>query len=922
MELYDIIGIVEIIKAKLKIDMKEIVKYNYDEVLPDNLQQLWVSNIALIHRAREIKLQRSFVPNNAFNPEALEIIVFCDAAQVMCGVIAYCRMLLQDGSYELRFITARSKSVSHTIPRNELEACVLAAETLFCLMKALGSRCVKYWILTDSEIALCWISNESKPLKQFVFNRVQHIRFLIDINYVLHVPGNLNPSDVLTKGKNVPIEEMQPGGLWQNGPDWARSDEEFWPVRSYNQLWGNLTEDQNASYEKEFLPVQGIVEDSISKNFHCCFSDLKDCHCHMDEKCCVCLKHEVKSCTDQILDKVSFMEPSESTSSLSQVISQVTAFLSVGLSKDDVCPHFETVQIHQDLPSGSANLSAFKKKNEGNNMALEPKHPFIVEPVTRGFKLSFLALSYIMRFVSKLKHRLHLKHREISEVCHVCKLQFLPGDTPFLLGINTSSQLLGREGVFLSQYDCFLAWKTICRIATLEVKEVLTKSQRANYEESEEGILYYGGRLSQLHEIKNTFYEKFQFVRPVALVTSQLTYAVVMHMHWLHNHPGVELLLQMVLQVIYVEKLRTLVKFIRKSCPRCRYLLKKTIKVEVSNQHQLAYSSAPPFYSAQIDVACGFLAHDVRQRVTKAAYILVIVCNLTSAVSLTVLEDLPTDQVMFGLERHAARHGWPVFLLPDKQSSFVKLEDLRISFRDLQGKLFQSQKIVLDFCTPNNHAEHGRVESRVKIVKSIFEKVAELGKKHSYIEWETVVQRTAASMNSLPIARSGDSRNPNDLEDFGLITPYHFLLGFNPNRILDTSVSVINSRCKMLEVVQNTQDYLHEVLLNHIHRFIPYHNHQFRDKIPDPGDIVLFIHVDSSRARNRDWKFGRIVENYVDGNPGKVRIIYRNANETTFHETTRNLKDVCLISTLDEISFNTEEHRLAMEHQKKYLYMK
>ena len=83
MELYDIIGIVEIIKAKLKIDMKEIVKYNYDEVLPDNLQQLWVSNIGLIHRAREIKLQRSFVPNNAVNPVALEIIVFCDAAQVM-----------------------------------------------------------------------------------------------------------------------------------------------------------------------------------------------------------------------------------------------------------------------------------------------------------------------------------------------------------------------------------------------------------------------------------------------------------------------------------------------------------------------------------------------------------------------------------------------------------------------------------------------------------------------------------------------------------------------------------------------------------------------------------------------------------------------------------------------------------------------
>ena len=60
------------------------------------------------------------------------------------------------------------------------------------------------------------------------------------------------------------------------------------------------------------------------------------------------------------------------------------------------------------------------------------------------------------------------------------------------------------------------------------------------------------------------------------------------------------------------------------------------------------------------------------------------------------------------------------------------------------------------------------MEAIVKIVKSIFDKVAEVGKKRSYIEWETVAQCTAASMNSLPIARNEDSRNPKDMEDFGL----------------------------------------------------------------------------------------------------------------------------------------------------------
>ena len=47
----------------------------------------------------------------------------------------------------------------------------------------------------------------------------------------------------------------------------------------------------------------------------------------------------------------------------------------------------------------------------------------------------------------------------------------------------------------------------------------------------------------------------------------------------------------------------------------------------MANPHQLAYCSAPPFYSTQIDVACGFTAHDVKTRATKAAYIIVLVFN-------------------------------------------------------------------------------------------------------------------------------------------------------------------------------------------------------------------------------------------------------------------------------------------------------
>ena len=54
-----------------------------------------------------------------------------------------------------------------------------------------------------------------------------------------------------------------------------------------------------------------------------------------------------------------------------------------------------------------------------------------------------------------------------------------------------------------------------------------------------------------------------------------------------------------------------------------------------------------------------------------------------------------------------------------------------------------------------------------------------------------------------------------------------------------------------------------------------------------------------------------------NGNGGKLRICYKNANEAVVREIARHLNQVCLIQSLDEVDFNTEQHRLAMEIQQK-----
>ena len=58
----------------------------------------------------------------------LRIIVVADAAASSCGCAIYAGAEKHDGSFSCNLVLAKSKMVHGTIPRNELEGVVLAAE--------------------------------------------------------------------------------------------------------------------------------------------------------------------------------------------------------------------------------------------------------------------------------------------------------------------------------------------------------------------------------------------------------------------------------------------------------------------------------------------------------------------------------------------------------------------------------------------------------------------------------------------------------------------------------------------------------------------------------------------------------------------------------------------------------------------------
>ena len=79
----------------------------------------------------------------------------------------------------------------------------------------------------DAEIALYWITRVDREYKQFLQNRVAEIRKLVEGDHWRHVPSELNPADIASRG-SVP-SKLKENKLWWNGPPFLASEESEWP---------------------------------------------------------------------------------------------------------------------------------------------------------------------------------------------------------------------------------------------------------------------------------------------------------------------------------------------------------------------------------------------------------------------------------------------------------------------------------------------------------------------------------------------------------------------------------------------------------------------------------------------------------------------------------------------------------------------
>ena len=98
--LYDALGKLEPIKAKLKVDERLAVQLtkDWDDCVPPDTRKKWVHNFLLIEQLKGIGFTRARMPKTALDTR-MQLITLVDAAESLIMIVTYCGFRMQGGGW-------------------------------------------------------------------------------------------------------------------------------------------------------------------------------------------------------------------------------------------------------------------------------------------------------------------------------------------------------------------------------------------------------------------------------------------------------------------------------------------------------------------------------------------------------------------------------------------------------------------------------------------------------------------------------------------------------------------------------------------------------------------------------------------------------------------------------------------------------
>ena len=451
--------------------------------------------------------------------------------------------------------------------------------------------------------------------------------------------------------------------------------------------------------------------------------------------------------------------------------------------------------------------------------------------------------------------------------------------------------------------------------ASEEVKSFVHPKDYQNISVERNNILYFTGRvpLDNL-TFKCTMTDTMldlstgTFVVPIVEKFSPLSFSLINQMHWYDRtakHSGVETTIRSTMTVAHILGVRDIAKLFRRNCVRCRYLLMKTVDVEMGQLPSSRLCVAPPYYYTQVDITGPFIAYSKHnKRTTLKVWIIVYVCATTGMTNLRIMEGYDTTQFLLTFSRFAMEVGYPKHLLADSGSQLISgSENMMISMCDVGGKLNREYGIEFEVCPVGGHNFHGKVERKIRTVKETLCKSVQ-NVKLSTIEWETLCAEIGNTVNNLPVVIGNET---SELENLDLITPNRLRLGRNNSR---SPIGVVELTDRLDRILQLNSDIFNTWweawLTSAVPKLVPQPKWFKNDEDIKVGDVVLFRRTEGSLAG--EYKYG-MVEEVHRGADNRIRSVvlrYKNANEEIERKTFRAVRSLVILHRIDEINVMEE----------------
>ncbi|GFW22788.1 integrase catalytic domain-containing protein [Trichonephila clavipes] len=189
------------------------LKLSWNSSLPEEIVKpffKWWNEIKILS---DVEIPRYFEIN-----DSPQIHVFVDACKEACATFIFFRSNTSQG-VKVALVRAKAR-VSPlkqvTIPRLELMVCCIDARLTHLVQESLNIAEMETVFWSDSILALYWL-REKRGWSVFVSNRIKEIKNLFPNSEWRHVPGKINPADLIS-------QRCSPSHLveshWWDGPLW------------------------------------------------------------------------------------------------------------------------------------------------------------------------------------------------------------------------------------------------------------------------------------------------------------------------------------------------------------------------------------------------------------------------------------------------------------------------------------------------------------------------------------------------------------------------------------------------------------------------------------------------------------------------------------------------------------------------------